>query len=177
MLPDERAFWKGPMTQAWKAALPSLAKETVPILTGAVESIPKKTRDHLRNEWKTLTKREAILTGQEDFPDAKKDPQGYGHAYLNWSERTHAARQNDIVSQVHPVANSPAERAEHRIEIERLYRVAGKRWGKKGRSFLDAQLQGYNLTEASARAGVSRQTGDKYLKELLKATSLKKPTN
>ena len=60
-----------------------------------------------------------------------------------------------------------------RLESERAYRIAIKRWGKRGRLFLDALRQGNDVLNASSAAGVTRQTGHKYLSELKKLLSEK----
>jgi hypothetical protein len=47
-----------------------------------------------------------------------------------------------------------------------LYRRFERRWGEKGTTFLKAMAEGYTITEASKKAGVSRTTGSNYWKEL-----------
>jgi hypothetical protein len=59
---------------------------------------------------------------------------------------------------------------ERKLEIEaqgnRAMRMAQKRWGAKGRAFLEALKRSANVAEASAMVGVSRQMGRKYLSKL-----------
>jgi hypothetical protein len=58
-----------------------------------------------------------------------------------------------------------------RLDSEKAYRMATKRWGKRGRIFLDALRQGKDVSAASTAAGISRPTGYKYLAELGKLLS------
>jgi hypothetical protein len=53
------------------------------------------------------------------------------------------------------------------LKAHRMW-IARKRWGAKGVRFLQAHSNGESVTQASNIAGVSRQTGHKYLRELEK---------
>lgn len=49
-----------------------------------------------------------------------------------------------------------------------LYRRVQSHWGKRGVAFLESLTKGDTVIEASKKAGVSRQTGQKYLREIKK---------
>ena len=51
------------------------------------------------------------------------------------------------------------------------YHHAEQRRGKKGTTFLEALCEGSTVEEASKKAGFSRQTGHKFLRELRKDLS------
>ena len=51
-------------------------------------------------------------------------------------------------------------------DLRWAYRIAEQRWNRRGQIFLDALREGKTVEEASCDAGVSRQTGQKYLKEI-----------
>src|SRR5262249_2883955 len=60
------------------------------------------------------------------------------------------------------------DQAIHNLYLMRLYEQVRKRWGERGRLFLEALRDGKTIEEASTDAGVSRQTGSKYIKEIQK---------
>lgn len=120
-----------------------------PILGGEIETIPTKVRNHLRGEWKKIARRKTIFENH----------------------------QEEIREQIHPEERKPGEKQVVRIDYYHAYHIAKKRWGKKGQIFLDKLSQGATVTNASQEAGVTRQMGHRYLKELKRALSPKKSSS
>jgi hypothetical protein len=54
------------------------------------------------------------------------------------------------------------------FDAGRAYKIAVERYGQKGQQFLDTLKDTENIKEASARAGISRQMGHRYLIEIRK---------
>jgi molybdenum-dependent DNA-binding transcriptional regulator ModE len=54
------------------------------------------------------------------------------------------------------------------LVINEVETIAEKRWGARGRQFVQALMETGSVSEASAAASVSRQTAHKYLRELRK---------
>ncbi len=146
MLPVEREFWEGPMAGAWRGGKAAFLREAVPTLAGKREDIPERVRQHQRNEWRTIARQKEILDD--------------------------SSVQVEIRGSVH--REDPEHTAIARFDYYRAYRIAEKRWGKRGRIFLDQLRNERSVDDASTQAGVTRQMGYKYLKELKKALSFKK---
>lgn len=169
LLPAEQEFWTGTLSQSWARSRQTFVTHTAPILDVATETLRKKVRDHLRNEWGTEKRQDSIAIGQERFPQftgRDKNPEGAARAEWDWSERARKGRQEEIGMVSSPHVSSLSNTVEDKIELERLYRVAQKRWGAKAVKFLQALKEGHDKQTAAKRAKVSRPTGDKYLKEL-----------
>lgn len=60
------------------------------------------------------------------------------------------------------------------LDVTRAYQILEKRYGKKGRIFLDGLKETGRVTEASKRAGISRQMGHRYLLVIRWALSQRK---
>ncbi len=150
MLPVEQEFWDGPMARVWEIGGQAILNNQVPILSGERESIGREVRGHVFNE------QDRII----------------------WHRARHARNGQDIVDETYDMSPGIDERL---IEIEAVrairkkaadaYRLASTRWKKRGQRFVRALLKGENNTEASETAGISRQTGQKYLQGLYRDLS------
>jgi hypothetical protein len=114
----------------------------LPILRGQVDELPENVRQALRDHWEKGKAQKR--TGVEVELDEMKLP--------------------DESSPIRVKTTSADDTA---LSAE-AYRLAERRWGAKGTRFLDALLESGSVVEASSEAGVSRQTGHKYLRELRK---------
>ncbi len=151
MLPEEREFWEGPMARAWEAGQAVLDKQ-VPIYSGEKESIFQDARNRVFSSWDTIEKRQEIFNPPADEWDTINRPR----------ERVIVQGPEDICDR-----ETPDPLAD--IEAAHLYRIAQDRWGESGKRFVEAWLMGKNVTEASDYAGISRQIGHKYWKNLKKS--------
>ncbi len=150
LLHAERELWDGSIGQAWEIGGQAILNEQVPILSGERESIGREARRHVFNE-------QDRIKGQRSRHDL--NGQGIVDKSLDLSP---GIDERLIEIEVVLVIRKKAADA---------YRVASIRWKKTGRRFVRALLSGKNHTEASKRAGISRQTGQKYLRELYRDLS------
>jgi hypothetical protein len=174
LLPAEQEFWTGTLSQSWARAKQTFVTETTPILDVPTETIRKTVRNHIKTGHDTEKLRDRIVAGQEEFPKFTgklKEPGRATRAEWDWTERVGKARLKDIEAvsprMIDTDSGSNAQDAvEDKIERERLYRVAQKRWGAKAAKYLHALYEGHTKQAAASQAGISRPTGDKILKEL-----------
>jgi hypothetical protein len=128
----------------------SASKLLQPVLSGKVEELPTRVwarlKDHRRK--RRAKKRTGIEVPIAEEPDGNDEP----HAHLR------------------PAVEPDRPDFEAMLDAQntrrRLYEVASKRWGERGRAFVDALQEGKSVSEAARAAGVSRATGHKYQREL-----------
>ncbi len=175
MLPEEQEFWENIMiNRVWKNGRRAHLREMIPIFAGETETIPQIVHSYLKEDWRKIKRRNGILQGRPiDSALKSLDPERAER--IDWSiipEKSREAVSQRLRDELHVEQNQ--ENTIHaRFVSESAYRIAIKRWGKCGRLFLDALRQGQNVVDASSSAGVSRQTGHKYLSELKKQLSKK----
>lgn len=179
MTPDEDAFWKGIILEAWAMA-PRMVEETVGDLRGEKERIPGQVRNHWRNGWRELTRRAKILKGQDCFP--KK---GSEHWRADWdfSKAATKARGNEILGEITNGVLTPEEalqkkdlQREIEEDLERAYRIASKRVGeKKGKLFLNGLKEGKSQADAALAAGIKYRRGKRILETIRKILPKKTP--
>lgn len=112
-----------------------------------------------------------------DLPRLQGDPDKALRQALkdHWEKRKALKRTGEEVSLEEvkgQAASQPAKEVSH-LDIRRAYKLAKSRWGERGQRFLDALAKDLTVDKASREAGVSRQTGQKYLREIRK--ELRKP--
>ncbi|MBI3770339.1 MAG: hypothetical protein HY271_17850 [Deltaproteobacteria bacterium] len=124
----------------WPALVASETHATaallLPALRGDLEALPEKVRLALRDHFESWNAQKR--SGEEVLFD----------------DSDHAS-PTDVESDL-----------ARRRAVQDFYAEARRRWGDRACVFLDALLRGRTVEEASKRAGVSRQTGHKYLREL-----------
>ncbi len=117
----------------------------LPILDDQVKTLPSKVHDALKDHW------------------------------AKWkAQKRQAKREYKTVEELDKLRQLPwhdpaPPRAMSQMAL--AYRRAEERWGKKGTAFLEALCEEYNVGKASKKAGISRPTAYKYLKELRKDLS------
>ncbi len=181
MIPPEKEFWEGPMARAWSAGKMAYLRGRVPILSGEKEPIPENVRDHRRNEWETIARRNLIRKGKERFP--KKGPESW-RAHWDFSKTAAEGRRKEIDLKVHALISSPEDYAieaedlrEKELLESRSYKIAMKRAGKKGTIYLDGLKAGKTNMAAAQAAGISRRTGERIkevIRQSLPSETLKK---
>jgi len=175
MLPEEQEFWDSMMiNRVWKNSRRAHLREMIPIFAGETETIPEIVHSRLREDWRKIKRRNEIMKGRTEDSDLKNlDPERAER--IDWSiipEKSREAVSQRLREELHEERDQERE-ISARLESERAYRIAIKRWGKHGQLFLDALRQGKDVLNASSAAGVTRQTGHKYLSELKKLLSEK----
>ena len=172
MLPPEEEFWRNMMVnRVWKNGKQAHMREMIPLLAGESEAISEIVHGQLREGWRKAKRRKQIRDGH---PRKILDPEQKER--IEWSiipEKSRDEVFHRLRDELHQEQREQ-DRSIARFDSERAYRVATKRWGKRGRQFLDALRRGEDVVAASAAAGVSRQTGHKYLNELQKLFAEKK---
>ncbi len=171
ILPEEE-FWRDIMVnRVWKNGKQAHMREMIPLLAGEAEAIPEIVHSRLRESWRKIKRRKQIMEGRpRDILDREQNEQ------IEWSiipEKSREAVLQQLKDQLHQEHDQEGKTLA-KLDSDRAYGIAIKRWGKRGRAFLDALRQGKDVTAASAAAGVSRQAGHKYLKELQNLLSEKK---
>jgi hypothetical protein len=174
MIAPEEEFWREMMIKrVWSNGKQAHMREMVPLLTGQTEAIPGIVHGQLRETWRKIKRRKQIMEGRpRDLLDPEQNER------IDWSiipEKSRAEVFQRLKDELHQ-ENSEFDTAAAKVDSERAYRAAIKRWGKRGRLFLDALRRGEDVVTASVAAGISRQTGHKYLKELQKLLAEKKPS-
>jgi hypothetical protein len=175
MIAPEEEFWRDMMiNRVWKNGKEAHMREMIPLLSGETEAIPEVVHDRLRETWRKIKRRKQIMEGRpRDILDREQNER------IEWSVIPGKSRDevlHRLKDELHQQAPE-LHRAIAKLDSERAYRAAIKRWGNRGRWFLDALRRGEDVVAASAAAGVSRQTGHKYLKELQKLLANKRPSS
>jgi len=181
-LPEFPLPLEPPFNQIWATAIAELWKREIENSMGKIkaalvlddETLQRRVRNYVVDLWKKKQWRQTIFSGTERFPTT--GPESW-RADLDFKGTTRAYRQNEIESEVHAHISNPEQFTERKEEEERqlaksrrAYKIAQTRWGKRAKIFLNALGEGKTVTEA---AGISRQTGHKYLTELKKTLSAK----
>jgi hypothetical protein len=176
LLPAELEFWTGTLSQSWTPHRKAFVTQTAAILDVATDTLRKKVRNHVKTKSDTGKMRDRISAGKARFPKftgQHKDPERAARAEWDWAERARKGRQEEIGMVFPTKTDSCFDAVERANERDYLYRVAQKRWGAKAVKFLQALSEGRDKQTAAVKAGISRPTGDKYLK-VLRTTCLKK---
>jgi hypothetical protein len=116
----------------------------LPLLSGEAEGILTKVHDALKEHFRK-------------FEAAKRD----GEEIPICDEKGRLIDEVEIVS-----VPGVEEQVLSKMAVISLGQIAAERWGKKGSDFIRALLDDKTIKEASRIAGVSRQTGNKYFREL-----------
>ena len=175
MIPEEQEFWDNMMiNRVWKNDRRAHLRQMIPIFAGETETIPQIVHSRLKEDWRKIKRRNEIFEGRAiDSALKRLDPERAER--IDWSiipEMSRKAVSQRLIEELHEERDQERE-ISARLESERAYRIAIKRWGKRGKLFLDALRQGKDVLNASSAAGVTRQTGHKYLSELKKLLSEK----
>src|SRR5262249_11948586 len=110
----------------------------LPVLEGQTNRLPKQVRQSLRDQWE---KREAQKRTGKKVPVDRA---------MRIAERT------------------PERWYSQKERAEKAYSTAKKKWGEPADRFLKALAEDKTVEDASKEAGISRQTGQKYLRVLKK---------
>lgn len=166
----DAARWAGLLAVLHDTEIAQARRLLIAAALGAAEDLPRLAWGDLTDQWKLwkAAKRAGVeisTSGTEegtgDFEEGKRQ-----FGLTHWGDlRVLPTSDED---------GSPAALYEAREEAEKLLDHARVQWGARGEAFLGALLAGRSLVEASAAAGVSRQTGHGW-REQLRSLALDPP--
>ena len=150
LLPEERAFWEGPLARAWETSQTVLDKQ-VSIFSGKFDkSIGRQVRNYASTVRKQDRRRRKIRKREPDQIAAE----------------VHS--QPQLADEVLVYAQ---DYESNEKQVRRLYQRARKLQGRLGVRFLEALAVGKTKEEASAHAGFSPKAGYRLLEKLSKDSS------
>jgi hypothetical protein len=147
-------------------------------LSYRLELLPELVRQDLRDQWLREIKRwHREIHYDSTYETATKQAvkRGLEGAIKDKAERARLIENLQSKRQVERKLVQEWKEAETQTDsfihskTEKLRQIAESRWGSKGTCFITAFLQGKSVTEASQKAGISRQIGHKYIREIKKA--------
>jgi hypothetical protein len=162
---------RGERWEWWRASRSRLVQgmlvQFLPLVSASrFEQIRMAAREAYRREWE---KRQAKKRGGIGLAESGRDQVGNGRSLSG--EGVRPAQERLTQEDLEEVSTSEIEQdfedgVVTRLDAARLFREAERRWGKRGRVFLERLAQDATIEEASRAAGVSRQTGQNYLRKL-----------
>jgi hypothetical protein len=174
----EIAFWNGFLARVWHRGHETLRKGLIPVLNGNAERIPRTVTNYLREEKRKALRQWQILHGIKRAPATAakgkdKTLEAEQAAWrTEWDISELAAKEihpdtESIQGEVNSATSTPEESMADRERGKAAYDYALRRFGEKGRKFLNALIatEG-DITAASQAAGISRMTGHKWRREL-----------
>jgi hypothetical protein len=168
---------RGERWDFWRAAGRRLVQgmliQLLPLVTPRFEHIRAAGRDAYRGEFERRTAKKRGGTGGRHAKAAGTEQEKAEELEYCDDDRD---RIIDLETGAKREGRSPEDDAledERNLNTEaqakRAERMAQKRWGARGRAFIEALKRNATVAEASEVAGVSRQMGHKYLSKLKSA--------
>jgi hypothetical protein len=121
----------------------------LPLLRGDAEKLPEPVRQSLREEFRKWKAAKRNAREESIYQEGQTDEGG-----------------RPLVERIAGHHPDPEECAISNLEAASMMTLAEKRYGEKGRLFLQALSEDLTFAEAATLAEISRQTAHKYVREL-----------
>jgi hypothetical protein len=121
----------------------------LPLFRGDAEKLPQPVRQALREEFRKWKADKRDASEVSTYEEGETDESG-----------------RPLVERIPGHYPDPEESAISNLEAASMMTLAEKRYGEKGRLFLQALSEDMTFAEAATLAGISRQTAHRYVREL-----------